>query len=131
MKDIPKKVKMTKHAKLRLEERKQLENLYRKRHIIDSPCIWYGIEDFIVDCAYYRHCKYICRKSKDISCMTDGRIEIIFNRNTKAVITILKVKDKFKPITKYLIEHKVEKYNIVQRKEPPQKPLTAKDIFGI
>lgn len=30
MENIPKKIKMSKHAKLRLEERKQLENLYQK-----------------------------------------------------------------------------------------------------
>ena len=131
MDNIPKKVKMSRHAKLRLEERKQIENLYRKKHIIDSPCIWYKKEDFIVDSAYYRHCCYICRKSKDLSCITDGRIEIIFNKNTKVVVTILRVKEKFLPITQFLIENKTEKYNIVQRSEPKKKPVTAKELFGI
>ena len=88
-------------------------------------------EDFIVDSAYYRHCCYICRKSKDLSCITDGRIEIIFNKNTKVVVTILRVKEKFLPITQFLIENKTEKYNIVQRSEPKKKPLAAKELFGI
>lgn len=129
MNDIPKKIKMSLHAKKRLEERKQFNNLYRKKHLIDSPCIWYKKEDFIKDSAYYRHCSYICRKSYNLSCITDGRIEVIFNKDTKVIITILKVKEKFLPITQYLINNKVEKYNIVTRNEKPSKPLTINELF--
>lgn len=129
MNNIPRRIKLSLHAKQRLEERKKLNNLYRKKHLIDSPVIWYHKEEFIVDSAYYRHCCYICRKSKDLSCMTDGRIEIIYNKNTKVVITILRVKEKFLPITQYLIDNKVEKYNIVRREDIPKKPMTSKELF--
>ena len=54
MDNIPKKVKMSKHAKLRLEERKQIENLYRKKHIIDSPCIWSDIYYFLWNSSKYQ-----------------------------------------------------------------------------
>ena len=54
----------------------------------------------------------------------------LFNKNTNVVITILKVKEKFLPVTQYLIDYKVEKYNIVRRNELPKKPLTAKELLG-
>ena len=130
MNNIPKKLKLSLHAGSRLEERKEFNNLYLKKHISDSHCTWYNKNEFIRDSAYYRHCCYICRKSKDFSCMTDGRIEVIYNKNTNVVITILKVKEKFLPVTQYLIDYKVEKYNIVRRNELPKKPLTAKELLG-
>lgn len=130
MNNIPKKLKLSPHASLRLEERKEFNNLYLKKHLIDSHCIWYNKEDFIYDSAYYRHCCYICRKSKDLSCITDGRIEVIYNKKNNVVVTILKIKEKFLPVTQYLIDYKVEKYNIVKRDEIPKKPLTIQELLG-
>ena len=63
-----------------------------------SSVRWYTKDDLIHDCALYRHCCYTTRKSNQIGYMTDGNIEVIYNKETKTAITVLVVKDKFKPI---------------------------------
>lgn len=67
-----------------------------------SSVRWYTKDDLIHDCALYRHCCYTTRKSNQIGYMTDGNIEVIYNKETKTAITVLVVKDKFKPITQYI-----------------------------
>jgi hypothetical protein len=67
-----------------------------------SSIKWYGKDDLIYDCALYRHCCYTTRKSNQIGYITDGNIEILYNKNTHVGITVLEVKDKFKPITQYI-----------------------------
>lgn len=102
MNSIPDEIKLTYHAQQRLEERNLIEYKYNIENIIKSPCKWYGKDDLIHDCALYRHCCYTCRKSNQIGYITDGEIEIIYNKITKIAITILNVKDKFKPIIQYI-----------------------------
>lgn len=67
-----------------------------------SSVRWYTKDDLIHDCALYRHCCYTTRQSKDIAYITDGNIEVIYDKSTKVGITVLQVKDKFKPITQYI-----------------------------
>lgn len=132
MSSIPKKIKLSKHAKIRLDERKEYINLYFRGHLMDSPCIWYEKEEFIIDSDYYRHCEYICRKSSELSCMTDGRIEIIYNKKTNVVITVLKMKKKFLPFQQYLIKDKAEENrNIVMREEGLKRPMTIAELMNI
>lgn len=91
-----KNIKLTRHAQQRLKERNFNNDLLKNSNK------WYNKDDLIDDCALYRHCCYICRKSKDMECITNGEIEIIYNKNTNIGITVLEVKDKFKPINKFL-----------------------------
>lgn len=98
---LPSDVKLSPHARFRLEERKDNRN-YNTRNIMKSSIKWYGKDDLIHDCALYRHCCYATRKSNQIGYITDGNIEILYNKNTHVGITVLEVKDKFKPITQYI-----------------------------
>jgi hypothetical protein len=34
--------------------------------------------------------------------MTDGNIEVLYDKDARVAITVMEVKDKFKPITKYI-----------------------------
>ena len=102
MRRLPTEIKLTDHAKQRLEERKDPEVYYNTKNLMKSSCKWYIKEDLIMDSALYRHCCYVCRKSNQMAYMTDGKIEILYNKNTKVAITILEVKEKFLPITQYI-----------------------------
>ena len=101
MAKLPKEIKLTQHAKIRLKERAKLNN-YNIKNIMRSPCRWYGKDDLIKGSNYYRHCLYACRKSKQIGFITDGNIEVIYNRGTGVAITIMEVKEKFLPVTQYI-----------------------------
>ena len=95
------KIKLTRHALKRLQERKHKRyNIYDLIHTNNSE--WYKKEDLIHDCALYRHSCYTTRKSPQMAYLTDGDIEVIYNNETGTVITILEVKDKFKPITQFI-----------------------------
>ena len=50
----------------------------------------------------YTHCCYTTRKSNQMGYITDGTIEVVYNKNTQIAITVLEVKDKFKPISQYI-----------------------------
>lgn len=102
MQKLPSELKLTWHAQRRLEERNNTDNYYDIKNIMRSPCKWYGKDDLIYDCALYRRSCYTCRKSAQLGYLTDGNIEIVYNRNTKTVLTILEYKDKFKPIEDYI-----------------------------
>ena len=52
--------------------------------------------------------------------MTDGDIEIIYNKGTHVAITILEVKDKFKPISQFI------KPEILKNKENKKKMKETK-----
>lgn len=99
---LPKDIKLSPHARIRLEERKDIDMKYNNQNIVRSSIKWYGKDDLIHDCALYRHCCYTTRKSNQIGYMTDGDIEIIYNKNTHVAITVLEVKEKFKPITQFI-----------------------------
>ncbi len=103
MRNLPAEIKLTHHARQRLEERKTQENWYNTKNLMRSSCKWYGKEDLIKDSPLYLHCLYVCRKSKNkIRYLTDGNIEVLYNKNLKVAITILKLKEKFLPITQYI-----------------------------
>lgn len=102
MRKLPLDIKMTWHAQQRLEERNSTYNYYDTKNLMRSSCRWYGKDDLIFDCALYRHCCYTCRKSNQLGYITDGNIEVIYNKNTKTALTVLEVKDKFKPIEDYI-----------------------------
>lgn len=119
---LPQELKLTQHAQLRLTERKNNETYYDTKNLMRSSCIWYGKGDLIKECELYQHSIYVCRKSKAFGYMTDGDIEVVYNKNTGVVITVLEVKDKFKPITQYirpdvLNEIKEKKENKKMRKK--------------
>ena len=99
---LPSEIRLTNHAKQRLLERKMSENYYNTKNLMKSSCKWYGKDDLVPDSALYRHCCYVCRKSNQMAYLTDGYIEVIYNKETKIAITILEVKEKFLPITQYI-----------------------------
>lgn len=99
---LPKEIKLTLHAQQRLAERKGSEK-YNTKNLMKSSCRWYGKDDLIPESSLYIHCMYVCRKAKDkMGYLTDGNIEVLYDKNAKVAITILEVKDKFKPITQYI-----------------------------
>lgn len=102
MGNLPKEMRLTDHAKTRLLERKDPENIYNVKNLMRSSVKWYGKDDLIQDSAYYKHCCYTTRKSNQMGFITDGTIEVIYNKETKIAITVLEVKDKFKPIAQYI-----------------------------
>lgn len=99
---LPKDMKLSPHARQRLLERKDVDMKYNTSNIMRSSVKWYGKDDLIYDCALYRHCCYTTRKSNQIGYITDGDIEVIYNKGTHVAITVLEVKDKFKPITQFI-----------------------------
>lgn len=114
MRNLPSEIKLTNHAKQRLEERKDAEMKYNTRNLMRSSVKWYGKDDLIHDCALYRHCCYTTRKSNQIGYITDGDIEVIYNKGTHVAITVLEVKDKFLPISRYI---KPERFEQIKRKK--------------
>lgn len=102
MAKLPKDMKLSPHARQRLLERKDVDMKYNSYNIMRSSVKWYGKDDLIHDCALYRHCCYTTRKSNQIGYITDGDIEVIYNKGTHVAITVLEVKDKFKPITQFI-----------------------------
>lgn len=100
--NLPKDMKLSPHARQRLLERKNVDTKYNTSNLMRSDVKWYGKDDLIYDCALYRHCCYTTRKSNQIGYITDGDIEVIYNKGTYVVITVLEVKDKFKPITQFI-----------------------------
>ncbi len=109
---IPSEVKLTYHARQRLDERKEENSYYNTRNLIKSSCKWYNRDDFIKNSNLYLHSLYVCRKSHQIGYITDGRIEVVYNKNSKIAITILKLDEKFLPITKFIKPEILEKVKI-------------------
>lgn len=104
MAKLPKEIKLTRHAQQRLLERKNndTDNYYNTKNLMRSNCKWYGKGDLIPNTSLYLHCLYLCRKSNQMGYITDGEVEVVYNKNTGVAITVMKVKDKFLPITKYI-----------------------------
>ena len=120
MAKLPKEIKLTRHAKLRLKERKN-SNSYNTKNLMRSSCKWYGKDDLIVNSALYLHCLYVCRKSNQMGYITDGNIEVLYNRGTGVAITIMEVKEKFLPITQYIKPEYLEQIKIKKEKKKMEK----------
>ena len=118
---LPKDMKLSPHARQRLLERKDVDMKYNTSNIMRSSVKWYGKDDLIYDCALYRHCCYTTRKSNQIGYITDGDIEVIYNKGTHVAITVLEVKDKFKPITQFI---KPEILRYMEKKKERRKMKT-------
>lgn len=102
---LPSKLLLTRHAKQRLEERNKINNCYNTNDLMQSNCKWYTIDDLKKDSSLYVHSRYMCRKAKDkFEYMTDGNIEVLYDKNANVAITILSLKEKFLPITNFIIE---------------------------
>lgn len=99
---LPKKIMLTYHAIDRLKQRKNINRHYNIENILNSNCKWYTLEDLKETTGLYNHAKYVCRKSKDLDYITDGEIEVIYNKGTGVAITILEVKEKFLPVTQHI-----------------------------
>lgn len=124
---LPNEIKMSPHARARLEERKDINMKYNIQNIMRSSVKWYGKDDLIHDCALYRHCCYTTRKSSQIGFMTDGDIEIIYNKRTHVAITVLEVKDKFKPITQFIKPDRLSKIKKKKEKIEMEKTVVCAD----
>lgn len=106
---LPKDIKLSPHAKQRLYERKPEDIKYNVSNIMKSSIKWYGKDDLIYNSALYKHCCWTTRQSNQIGYITDGNIEVIYGKTNHVAITILEVKDQFKPITQYIKPSKLLK----------------------
>ena len=125
---LPKEIKLTLHAQQRLEERKGSEK-YNTKNLMKSSCKWYGKDDLIPESSLYIHCMYVCRKAKNkMSYLTDGNIEVLYDKNAKVAITILEVKDKFKPITQYIKPEYLKEIELKKEKKKMKKKIELKGV---
>ncbi len=112
MSKLPAEIKLSDHAKQRLEERKEEGTFYNTDNLMKSSRKWYGKDDLIPQSNLYLHSMYICRKAKNkFRYMTDGEVEILYDKNTCVAITVLEVKEKFLPITQYIKPSVLAKMN--------------------
>lgn len=103
---LPKELKLTRHAKQRLSERnndhKHSYN-YNMDDLMKTVCKWYTTDDLIKNSNLYAHSLYVCRKAKDkFGYITDGNIEVLYDKNANVALTILSIKEKFLPIDRYI-----------------------------
>lgn len=125
---LPKEIKLTLHAQQRLEERKGSEK-YNTKNLMKSPCKWYGKDDLIPESSLYIHCMYVCRKAKNkMGYLTDGNIEVLYDKNAKVAITILEVKDKFKPITQYIKPEYLKEIELKKEKKKMRKKIELEGV---
>ena len=125
---LPKEIKLTLHAQQRLEERKGSEK-YNTKNLMKSSCRWYGKDDLIKESSLYIHCMYVCRKAKNkMGYLTDGNIEVLYDKNAKVAITILEVKDKFKPITQYIKPEYLKEIELKKEKKKMRKKIELKGV---
>lgn len=126
MANLPKDLKLTLHAQERLEQRKDNIYTYNTKNLMRSNCKWYNLDDLVPQSKLYLHARYTCRKSKsELRYLTNGEIEIIYNKKTGIGVTVLEVKDKFKPIQQYLKPSVLEmieirKENKMRKKSEPK-----------
>lgn len=125
---LPKEIKLTLHAQQRLEERKGSEK-YNTKNLMKSSCKWYGKDDLIKESSLYIHCMYVCRKAKDkMGYLTDGNIEVLYDKSAKVAITILEVKDKFKPITQYIKPEYLKEIELKKEKKKMKKKIELEGV---
>lgn len=121
MAKLPKDIKLTRHAQQRLAERNTLNNIYNTKNLMRSSCKWYGKDDLIPESALYLHCLYVCRKSKQMGYITDGNIEVVYNKGTGVAITVMEVKEKFLPITQYIKPEYLKQIELKKEKKKMKK----------
>lgn len=122
---LPKEIKLTLHAQQRLLERKGSEK-YDTKNLMRSSVKWYGKDDLIPESNLYIHCLYVCRKAKNkMGYITDGNIEVLYDKNAKVAITILEVKDKFKPITQYIKPEYLKEIESRKERKKEMKKITT------
>lgn len=103
MSNLPGILRLSPHAKQRLEERKDPDTYYDTKNLMRSTCKWYGKDDLIPDSNLYVHCLYVCRKARNkMGYITNGHVEVLYDKNTDTAITVMEVKEKFLPITQYI-----------------------------
>ena len=125
---LPKEIKLTLHAQQRLEERKGSEK-YNTKNLMKSSCKWYGKDDLIKESSLYIHCMYVCRKAKNkMGYLTDGNIEVLYDKNAKVAITILEVKDKFKPITQYIKPKYLKEIELKKERKKMRKKIKLEGV---
>lgn len=118
MRNLPDEIRLTFHAKQRLVERNDANVIYNTKNLMRSSCRWYNRDDLIYNSALYLHSLYVCRRSKNkMRYITDGNIEVIYNKETGVAVTILEVKEKFLPISKYIKPERLEKNKIKKESE--------------
>lgn len=127
MAKLPKEIKLTRHAQQRLMERKN-SNIYNTKNLMRSSCKWYGKDDLIPESALYLHCLYVCRKSNQMGYITDGELEVVYNKGTGVAITVMEVKEKFLPITQYI---KPEYLKQIEVKKERKKMKRKTEIAGV
>lgn len=121
MAKLPKDIKLTRHAQQRLAERNTLNNIYNTKNLMRSSCKWYGKDDLIPESALYLHCLYVCRKSKQMGYITDGNVEVVYNKGTGVAITVMEVKEKFLPITQYIKPEYLKQIELKKEKKKMRK----------
>ena len=102
MKNKPSKITLSPHAKQRIEERNEAGRTYNTKNLMNSCCKWYVKDDFIPNSSLFKRSLYVCRKSNNMRYMTDGYLEVLYDKNAKVAITIMNVKEKFMPITQFI-----------------------------
>ena len=118
MRNLPDEIRLTFHARQRLIERNDANVIYNTKNLMRSSCRWYNRDDLIYNSALYLHSLYVCRRSKNkMRYITDGNIEVIYNKETGVAVTILEVKEKFLPISKYIKPERLEKNKIKKESE--------------
>lgn len=127
MSKLPKDIKLTKHAQMRLKERKNEFTYYNTKNLMRSPCKWYGKDDLIKNSKLYLHCLYVCRKSNQMGYITNGEIEVVYNKGTGVAITVMEVKEKFLPVTQYI---KPEILKEIEKKKEKKKMKKSEMIIG-
>lgn len=126
MAKLPKSLKLTLHARQRLLERKGDIDLYNTKDLMKSSVKWYGKDDLIKESSLYIHCLYVCRKSKTkFGYMTDGNIEVLYDKSAGDVVTIMEVKDKFKPISQYIKPEYLKQIEL-KKESKKMKKITTK-----
>lgn len=121
---LPKEIKLTLHAQQRLLERSGSET-YDTKNLMKSSVKWYGKDDLIKESSLYIHCMYVCRKAKNkMGYITDGNIEVLYDKGAKVAITILEVKDKFKPVTQYIKPEYLKKIELKKERKRMRKSTT-------
>lgn len=126
MAKLPKSLKLTLHARQRLLERKGDIDLYNTKDLMKSSVKWYGKDDLIEESSLYIHCLYVCRKSKTkFGYMTDGNIEVLYDKSAGDVVTIMEVKDKFKPISQYIKPEYLKQVEL-KKESKKMKKITTK-----
>ena len=120
---LPTELKLTLHAQDRIKERNN--NIqYNTKNLMKSSCRWYGKDDLIPESKLYIHCLYVCRKAKNkMGYLTDGNIEVLYDKEAKVVITVMEVKEKFRPITQFIKPGLLKQIEVKKEKKKMRKTL--------